>query len=55
MSNDSRRPGPWDPPTQTTPAPADPAGSPAAEPPLDKGQHPAVAIGGTLLFAGLIW
>lgn len=56
MSNDIRRPGPWDKPSQ--PAQVDPqtaAVGPASEPPLDKGQHPAVAIGGTLLFAGLIW
>ena len=55
MSNDPRRTGPWDLPSQTTPVPADPAGQPAAEPPLDKGQHPAIAIGGTLLFAAFIW
>lgn len=58
MSNDIRRPGPWDRPSQPTPASAASTGAPAAtgaEPPLDKGQHPAIAIGGTLLFAGLIW
>jgi len=58
MSNDTRRPGPWDRPSQTQPAPTAPAApsdAVGAEPPLDKGQHPAIAIGGTVLFAGLIW
>lgn len=54
-----RRPGPWDASASapTTPAPARPAppNPRAAEAPLDKGQHPAIAIGGTLLFLGFIW
>ena len=50
-----RRPGPWDMPA-TAPAPARPeAVVRRAEPPLIKGQHPAVAIGGTALFFGFIW
>lgn len=50
-----RRPGPWDAPARATePARAEAAVRPA-EPPLIKGQHPAVAIGGTALFFGFIW
>lgn len=55
-----RRPGPWD--TAPTPAPSVPGAgatgpgpSRAAEPPLDKGQHPVWAIISTLLLGGLIW
>lgn len=57
MSDQTRRPGPWDPPVAPKPAPASPPAALArpAEPALDKGQNPAVAIGGTLLFAGVIW
>jgi Zn-dependent protease len=56
MTNDTRRPGPWDtlPEGQPQPpAPTEPDQA-LAEPPL-QGQHPAMAIGGTLLFAGFIW
>lgn len=50
-----RRPGPWDArPEEAVAAPAE-ARAPVAEPPLDKGQHPVVAIGGTLLFFGFVW
>ncbi len=49
-----RRPGPWDPrPEETPTAPVDARRD--EEPPLDKGQHPVIAIGGTLLFFGFIW
>ena len=55
MSDNTRRPGPWDPPAQ----PAQPAGQPpqpaSIEPPLDKGQNPVVAALFTLLFAAAIW
>lgn len=52
-----RRPGPWDPkPAEPVAAPAEtPTREAVAEPPLDKGQHPAMAIGGTLLFFVFIW
>jgi len=53
-----RRPGPWDPRPEDVAAPAARrAGPPAANPAaaLDKGQHPALAIGGTLLFFAFIW
>jgi Zn-dependent protease len=50
-----RRPGPWDAPA-ATPPPAQPETAVRrAEPPLIKGQHPVVAIGGTALFFGFIW
>ena len=50
-----RRPGPWDAPA-ATPTPAQPeAADRRVDPPLIKGQHPVVAIGGTLLFFGFIW
>ena len=52
-----RPPGPWDARPEPGAAPRAPA--PAANdrpsPPLDQGQHPAVAIGGTLLFIGFLW
>lgn len=55
MSENIRRPGPWDPPAN----PAQPRGptppQAAVEPPLDKGQNPVVAVLFTLLFAGAIW
>jgi Zn-dependent protease len=55
MNDDTRRPGPWDPPAR----PAEPRGptpQPASiEPPLDKGQNPVVAALFTLLFAAAIW
>ncbi len=58
MTNDTRRPGPWDPPTAgQSPQPSiptEPDQAPAEPPPI-RGQHPVVAIGGTLLFAGFIW
>jgi Zn-dependent protease len=56
-ANTPRPPGPWDPKPDAAPvAPPTPDASPrAAEPPLDKGQHPVIAIGGTLLFFGVIW
>src|SRR3989344_5204383 len=54
-----RRPGPWDPkPEEAAPAPRAepaPARAAAAEPPLDKGQHPVRAIVSTLLLGGFIW
>ena len=56
MSNDTRRPGPWDRPEglhRAAPAMTDAA--PGIEPPPVRGQHPAIAIGGTLLFAAFIW
>ncbi|MBN8552334.1 MAG: peptidase M50 [Caulobacterales bacterium] len=58
MTNDTRRPGPWDPPA--TEQPREPLEAAVAErdqadPPPVQGQHPAVAIGATLLFAGFIW
>lgn len=55
MTDNTRRPGPWDTPA-TPQRPQSPAHDPIRdEPPLDRGQHPVVAVGGTLLFAGLIW
>ncbi|WP_035303996.1 metalloprotease [Brevundimonas aveniformis] len=56
MSNDTRRPGPWDRPEGPhRAAPTVPDPSSGIEPPPVRGQHPAIAIGGTLLFAGFIW
>jgi Zn-dependent protease len=54
------RPGPWDPkPTPVAPvstATVEDRGPPrTAEPPLDKGQHPAWALISTLLLGGFIW
>lgn len=54
------RPGPWDPRPETTAtvqeAPvADRGPARAAEPPLDKGQHPVWAVVSTLLLGGLIF
>lgn len=50
-----RRPGPWD-LTAAAPQPVRPEATVRrAEPPLIKGQHPVVAIGGTALFLGFIW
>jgi len=54
------RPGPWDPRPESPPpargsAPTDRGSPNAAEPPLDKGQHPVWAIISTLLLGGLIW
>lgn len=58
--NDTRRPGPWDPKPEPaaaarTAAPTDRGPRRAAEPPLDKGQHPVWAVVSTLLLGGLIW
>lgn len=50
-----RRPGPWDAPAAAPSSTAPEAPARRAEPPLIKGQHPVVAIGGTLLFFGFIW
>jgi len=52
-----RRPGPWDPRPEEVRTQGAPAAGPArgAEAPLDKGQHPGIAIAGTLLFFGFIW
>lgn len=54
-----RPPGPWDPrPDQAPsvrPAPIETQPAGAAEPPLDKGQHPVWAIVSTLLLGGFIW
>lgn len=50
-----RRPGPWDTPATAAPLPQPEASARRAEPPLVKGQHPVVAIGGTALFLGFIW
>ena len=60
MSTNDRRPGPWDPPAAApSQASARDEGSPGDAAPHGalavKGQHPAVAIGGTLLFAAFIW
>lgn len=60
MSNNDRRPGPWDRPAAV---PAEPPALTEALPPgasphgvqAIRGQHPAIAIGGTLLFAAFIW
>ena len=54
------RPGPWDAkPGQAAAArpagPADRAPLDTAEPPLDKGQNPFLAVASTLLLGGLIW
>ena len=50
-----RRPGPWDAPARTPePAPKD-AVQFTVDRPLIRGQNPAVAIGGTLLFFAFIW
>lgn len=60
MSNNDRRPGPWDRPATpaarsgTPPAPTPHAGQTDQEPSPVRGQHPAIAIGGTLLFAAFI-
>ncbi len=58
--NNPPRPGPWDPrpdpvARSRTSAPADRGPPRAAEPPLDKGQHPVWAVISTLLLGGLIW
>ena len=55
-----RRPGPWDAAAprhepEVVAARRDGTPAPAAHAPLDKGQHPAVAIGATLLFIGFLW
>lgn len=54
-----RPPGPWDPrPQDGPPVPAAMApveATRAAEPPLDKGQHPVWAVLSTLLLGGFIW
>ena len=58
--NNTPRPGPWDPrpeagaPSRSSTT-ADRGPPRAAEPPLDKGQHPVWAIVSTLLLGGLIW
>ena len=55
MSDNTRRPGPWDSPAQPPQSRA-PAPQPqSSEPPLDKGQNPVVAVVGTLVFAAFIW
>lgn len=57
-TNAPRPPGPWDPrPKDIAPAPAPAAAESAraAEPPLDKGQHPVWAVVSTLLLGGFIW
>ena len=53
-----RRPGPWDPRPEdlkAKPSAAEPVRPRAAEPPLDKGQHPVWAVTSTLLLGGFIW
>ena len=55
MSDNTRRPGPWDPPARPRHEPEVKARRPVQEPPLDKGQNPVVAALFTLLFAGAIW
>lgn len=54
----NRRPGPWD-AVREEALPSQPAASRPSNPrdaqALDKGQNPAVAIGGTLLFVGFLW
>ena len=50
-----RRPGPWDPPAASPTPVQSEAPVHRAEPPLIKGQHPVMAIGGTALFFGFIW
>lgn len=59
-NNDTPRRGPWDPPIdQPQVVRLDDVRNerPVVDPtrPLDKGQHPAIAIGGTALFFGFIW
>lgn len=55
-TNAPRPPGPWDPrPDEVAPAPAAAEPARAAEPPLDKGQHPVWAVVSTLLLGGFIW
>lgn len=55
MTNETRRPGPWDPPAQPRPQPEAEARRAVPEAPLDKGQNPVVAAAFTLLFAAVIW
>lgn len=50
-----RRPGPWDLPSAASQPVRPDATVRRAEPPLIKGQHPVIAIGGTALFLGFIW
>jgi Zn-dependent protease len=47
--------GPWDRPAQAPEPVAEAPVQRAGEPPLDKGQHPAVAVIGTALFFGFLW
>jgi Zn-dependent protease len=55
-TNAPRPPGPWDPrPNEIAPTPAAARPVRAAEPPLDKGQHPVWAVVSTLLLGGFIW
>lgn len=64
-SDTPRRPGPWDPKPGEAASAAAPAPPPAsaqpqpraqaAEPPLDRGQHPLWAVVSTLLLGGMIW
>lgn len=55
MSDNTRRPGPWDTPAQPPQARAPAPQAHSAELPLDKGQNPVVAVVGTLVFAAFIW
>lgn len=51
----SRPKGPWDSRPQEGPPAASVETASAAEPPLDKGQHPVWAVLSTLLLGGFIW
>ena len=51
----SRPKGPWDPRPQEQPPAVSVEAAPAAEPPLDRGQHPVWAVLSTLLLGGFIW
>lgn len=53
MSQPPRPPSPWDPVPRHEPEVE--AARVQTEPPLDKGQNPVWAVGGTLLFAAAIW
>ncbi len=55
MSDNTRRPGPWDLAPRPRHEPDVEGTHGPQEPPLDKGQNPFVAVVGTLLFLGVIW